>query len=115
MYVLLQVHLTATNPKFQLSSALLALISLISKRRSTSATRYNILILLSAFAVYSYRDLWPLATYTQTPADLEEGGILWVKIALLTFTSIGIPLFVPRRYVPVDPKVCQTSCFCTFD
>ncbi|KJA20178.1 hypothetical protein HYPSUDRAFT_204055 [Hypholoma sublateritium FD-334 SS-4] len=37
-------------------------------------------------------------------ADIEEGSILFVKIGILFITAIIIPLFIPRRYVPVDPK-----------
>jgi len=60
------------------------------------------------FFVYVYRDLWPLATYTQKPADEAEGGVLWAKISILAVTAVFIPLFVPRRYVPVDPKVSSS-------
>lgn len=72
---------------------------------STLSTRYNILLLLITFATYAYRDLWPLATYTQQPKDIHEGWLLWIKIATLFATAVVIPLFIPRRYIPVDPKV----------
>ncbi|KAH9939277.1 uncharacterized protein BXZ73DRAFT_76000 [Epithele typhae] len=61
-------------------------------------------ILVALWLVYSYRDLWPLATYTLTPADASEGALLWAKIGVLTFTAVFIPLFMPRQYIPVDPK-----------
>jgi len=86
-------------------SIILALIPLISSQWKVSATRYNILFLLSAFGVHAYRDLWPLATYTQQPKDLADGGLVWAKVSVLAFTAIIIPLFIPRQYVPVDPKV----------
>ncbi|KAF8953252.1 multidrug resistance-associated ABC transporter [Flammula alnicola] len=85
-------------------SAILAFISLTSKSWSTPLTRYNIATLLSTFAIYAYRDLWPLATYAKQPADIAEGKILFVKIAILASTAVVIPLFIPRRYVPIDPK-----------
>ena len=75
------------------------------KSWSVSATRYNILVLLSVFGVYLYRDIWPLATFTEKPKDLEEGYMLWVKFSIITLTAVIIPLFIPRQYVPVDPKV----------
>jgi hypothetical protein len=34
-----------------------------------------------------------------------EGNVLWLKIGLMFFTGIIIPLFIPRRYIPVDAKV----------
>jgi hypothetical protein len=34
-----------------------------------------------------------------------EGNVLWLKIGLTFFTGIIIPLFIPRRYIPVDAKV----------
>ncbi|KAF8157940.1 multidrug resistance-associated ABC transporter [Crassisporium funariophilum] len=85
-------------------SSIAATVSLTVKIWSKSTTRYNIIVLLSAFGVYVYRDLWPLATFTEQPMDLSEGNVLWIKLAILTVTSVIIPLFIPRPYVPVDPK-----------
>ena len=62
-------------------------------------------ILFATFAVYFYRDIWPLCTFTLTPADINEGPFVWARIAVLTVAAIVVPLFVPRQYVPVDPKV----------
>ena len=89
----------------QLYTSVLSVIALISRTWSSAATRSNIVTLLSAFFVYAYRDLWPLATYTQNPADEAEGSVLWAKIAILAVIAVVIPLFIPRRYVPVDSKV----------
>ncbi|KAF5317788.1 hypothetical protein D9619_012656 [Psilocybe cf. subviscida] len=86
-----------------LYSVLLGVVSIASKQWSTSATRYTNTVLLSVFAVYAYRDLWPLATFRLQPLDIAEGGTLWAKISILAFTCIFIPLFIPRKYVPVDP------------
>jgi hypothetical protein len=80
----------------------------IVKEWSVLATRYNILVLLSVFGVYIYRDIWPLATFTKEPKDLKEGHyILWIKFSITTLTAVIIPLFIPRQYVPVDPKVIK--------
>ncbi|KAJ3527518.1 hypothetical protein NMY22_g9759 [Coprinellus aureogranulatus] len=85
-----------------LASASLFIPTQPSKRR---LIRHNIAILSSELAVYAYRDLWPLATYTKQPLDLDsEGWILWAKIAALVFTAVVIPLFVPSVYTPVDPE-----------
>ena len=83
----------------------MAIISVTVKEWSVSTTRYNILVLLSVFGVYIYRDIWPLATFTKKPRDLHEGYILWIKLSIITLTAVIIPLFIPRQYVPVDPKV----------
>lgn len=36
------------------------------------------------------------------PVDVMEGGVFWLKIGLMLFTAIIIPLRIPR---PVDAKV----------
>jgi ABC-type multidrug transport system fused ATPase/permease subunit len=56
------------------------------------------------FGVYLYRDIWPLAITTKEPKDLQEGYMLWVKFSITVLTAVIIPLFIPRQYVPVDPK-----------
>ena len=61
-------------------------------------------VLIVAFATYIYRDVWPLATFTEQPLD-AIGPLLYAKMSLLTLTAVLIPLFVPRRYIPVDPEV----------
>jgi len=86
---------------------MMSIVSVTVKEWSVSTTRYNILVLLSVFGVYIYRDIWPLATFTQQPEDLQEGYMLWIKFGITTLTAVIIPLFIPRRYVPVDPKVHQ--------
>ena len=81
---------------------MLAFVSVISKSWSTPAIAANF---VSALGLYIYRDLWPLAKYDGQPADAAEDHALWIKIAFLAFTAVFIPLFVPRRYIPLDPKV----------
>lgn len=68
-------------------------------------TRHNILLLLATLVVYGYRDIWQLVTYTEEPIDVSEGWVLWAEIITLAVTSICIPLFIPRKYVPVDAAV----------
>ncbi|KDR83050.1 hypothetical protein GALMADRAFT_866663 [Galerina marginata CBS 339.88] len=87
-----------------LYASILTIASMSVKKWTTLATRYNIIVLLSALGVYIYRDIWPLATYTEHPKDTAHDEFLWYKIALLSFTAAVVPLFVPRRYIPVDPK-----------
>ena len=71
-------------------------------------TRHNNSVLFIALVVYVYRDIWPLATYTENPVDGSEGALLWTKLVVLFTTAVIIPLVVPRQYVPVDPKVHTT-------
>ncbi|KAJ7642249.1 multidrug resistance-associated ABC transporter [Roridomyces roridus] len=54
-------------------------------------------------AVYFYRDIYPLTTFTKHPVD-NEGALLWVKIALLFTAGILVPLMEPQPYIPVDPS-----------
>ncbi|KAL0579459.1 hypothetical protein V5O48_002565 [Marasmius crinis-equi] len=86
-------------------TSLLSWISIAaSPRWSKTVIRHLNCVLLATLFVYLYRDIYPYATYTGRPQDLSEGRILWLKIALLITASVIIPLFVPRRYVPVDSK-----------
>ncbi|KAF8801975.1 hypothetical protein BYT27DRAFT_7261411 [Phlegmacium glaucopus] len=82
-------------------SSVMAIVSVTVKDWSVSATRCNILVLLSVFGVYLYRDIRPLATFTVTeePKDLQEGYMFWVKFSIITLTAvIVIPLFIPRKF-----------------
>lgn len=89
----------------QIYSSILSLLVLASKSWHVSLTRANTLVLLSALAVYAYRDLWPLAKYDEHPVDAAEGRLLYAKIALLACSALFIPLCMPRPYIPVDPLV----------
>ncbi|KAI0725238.1 hypothetical protein C8Q72DRAFT_853404 [Fomitopsis betulina] len=61
-------------------------------------------ILTTAWFVYGYRDLWPLATFTLQPLDSAEGALLWARITLLTIGGVIVPITSPARYVPFDPQ-----------
>ncbi|KZV64704.1 hypothetical protein PENSPDRAFT_656364 [Peniophora sp. CONT] len=83
----------------------LALLTVATKAPlARAASPHLILILLASFAVYAYRDLWPLMTYTLSPADRQEGALLWVKLVLITYAGVLIPLTIPRAYTPLDPE-----------
>ncbi|KAI0918391.1 hypothetical protein AcV5_002391 [Taiwanofungus camphoratus] len=84
---------------------LLALASVAAKPwLSRLASRHLSTVLFLCWAVYVYRDIWPLATFTLNPVDAAEGGILWTKIALLTIAAVVVPLCMPRQYIPLNPK-----------
>ncbi|KAJ7130893.1 hypothetical protein C8R46DRAFT_659815 [Mycena filopes] len=86
-----------------LYGAILASLTLSPTHTRTRLIRHANSVLFLAFAVYVYRDILPLATYTQTPVDLDDGRELWAKIALLFVTAVVIPVSTPRQYIPVDP------------
>lgn len=97
-------QLTARLP--EVYASLLATISVFAKSGiATISIRHLDLVLLSVWGVYVYRDVWPLATFALSPHDAAEGVILWVQLADLTFAAVFVPLSIPRRYTPVDPKV----------
>nr|GAT52228.1 ATP-binding cassette transporter [Mycena chlorophos] len=83
-------------------ATLLALPTLSSKHYRQNLVRHINTVLFTAFAVYVYRDVVPLATFTLKP--LDHGPKIAVKVALLAFTAVVIPLLTPRQYIPVDPQ-----------
>jgi hypothetical protein len=90
----------------QLYASCLAVISVSAKPRwSRLVTKHINTIMLALLCVYAYRDLWPLTTFTLDPKDASEGWILFAKIIVLFVTAVIVPLFIPRQYIPVDPKV----------
>ncbi|KAJ7705435.1 P-loop containing nucleoside triphosphate hydrolase protein [Mycena rosella] len=90
------------HPQFYVS--LLALASLrVTLRWNKYLQRHLTFVLLAVFSVYSYRDIYPLATFTLSPCDLSDGWLLWIKIVLLGIVALVLPLVEPRQYVPVDP------------
>ena len=87
-------------------AAFLALVTVTAQRVRASIISFHLSsILLGIFSVYAYRNIWPLLTFSLTPVDAYEGALLWIKIGLLAFASIVIPLLVPCQYIPIDPKV----------
>jgi hypothetical protein len=70
------------------------------------ATLHLNTLMLVELCAFGYRDLLPLATWTERPLDRGEGPMLWAKVALLVLNAVIIPLFIPRRYVPLNPLVC---------
>jgi hypothetical protein len=66
--------------------------------------------LFVTFGVYFLRDVYPLATFTLTPVDINEGWLLWTKLTVLSFAAVVIPLAIPSQYIPVDPRVCVVLC-----
>lgn len=65
-------------------------------------------MLFVTWAVYVYRDIWPLATYYLTPADVPN-SFFWASFSVLTAAAAVVPLIIPRKYIPFNPKVCFLS------
>ncbi|KAI0932659.1 hypothetical protein AcW1_000282 [Taiwanofungus camphoratus] len=86
-------------------ASLLALVSVTAKLGlSRVVTRHLALILFVPWAVYVYRDVFPLMTFTLSPVDGADGALFWSKFAVLTFVAVVVPLLIPRQYIPIDPK-----------
>ncbi|KAK7056504.1 hypothetical protein VNI00_003060 [Paramarasmius palmivorus] len=60
-------------------------------------------VLTVSLLVYTYRDLFPLATLHLRPQDEHEGALLWWKIGVLGLATL-LPLVIPRQYKPINPK-----------
>jgi hypothetical protein len=89
----------------------LALLTLTARKTRASVASFHLSsLLVVTFSVYAYRDIWPLLTYTLLPADAQEGALIWAKIGFLFIAGIAVPLAVPRRYVPIDPKARSSPC-----
>ncbi|KAF9553714.1 multidrug resistance-associated ABC transporter [Agrocybe pediades] len=116
-----EVYMTATY----LYASALMLFSMSFTTWSAYTRRFSMLVLISTFFVYIYRNLWPLVTYTKQPRDLERvGRLIWVEILLLWVVTVFVPLFIPRRYIPFDirdampvpndEQVCSIASFISF-
>ena len=90
----------------QAYTVFLAGLSMLTPVRwSEIITRHANTLWLISLAVFGYRDLYPLGTFNLTPLDVDGGWIIWFNIALLFILALVIPLAIPRRYVPLNPKV----------
>ncbi|KAG8215620.1 hypothetical protein J3R82DRAFT_7488 [Butyriboletus roseoflavus] len=85
-------------------TVVLSAITLASHAAFSRLVSAHLTIVLSTlFAVYGYRDIWPLLTFTEQPIDSCEGLLLWAKLATLTVGAV-YPLFSPRLYIPLDAR-----------
>jgi putative Ca2+/H+ antiporter (TMEM165/GDT1 family) len=96
-----------TQPNIvQIYATVLSLLAVFtSKRWSLVTRRHANTVYLLTFLVFAYRDLYPLTTFHKRPLDIAEGMLLWVKIGILFFVSILMPIITPNQYTPFDPKV----------
>jgi len=93
-----------THPPLQMYTCLLALCALVlPKRARRPANNHLSVLLLVAWGVYTYRDVWPLATYTLQPVD-PDNWTVWASFAVLTAVGVIIPVLTPFEYIPIDPE-----------
>ncbi|KAJ7814135.1 P-loop containing nucleoside triphosphate hydrolase protein [Mycena olivaceomarginata] len=86
-------------------TSILAIATVAAKRRwSQVVVKHLNTVLLVTLIIYGYRDLFPVITYHRVPLDISEGWILWGKVIALVTGAAVVPLFIPRQYIPVDPK-----------
>jgi hypothetical protein len=76
--------------------------------KTSNVQTHGTFVILALLATYLVRDIWPLLTYTLHPLDAAEGNILWIKIALVTLSSVVLPLTEPYPYEPLDSSVSTT-------
>ncbi|KAE9393212.1 P-loop containing nucleoside triphosphate hydrolase protein [Gymnopus androsaceus JB14] len=99
-------------------SITLAVASMLSSPHwSRTSVRHLNTVLCATLAVYVYRDIYPLGTFFLIPPDYkDEGSLLWVKVSVIAFAGVFIPLISPRKYIPVDvehPKVPSSEQTCS--
>ncbi|KAG7091561.1 hypothetical protein E1B28_010588 [Marasmius oreades] len=93
----------ASNANLVYICVLSLAVVVASPKWSDMVTRHVNLLLVVTLLVYTYRDLFPLATYTLHPKDHEEGLLLWWKIGVVA-AATALPLAMPRQYKPVNPN-----------
>jgi len=90
----------------QLYASLLALVAVSTPSKIANvANTHLVWVLFGTWVIYSYRNIYPLGTFTLEPLDLHEGWLMWAKFAVLTFAAAVVPSFIPTQYIPFDPKV----------
>lgn len=88
-------------------TSVLALWALLVPVRKVKPTLIHLAsVLLAVWATFTYRNIWPLATYNLTPLDIPTApstAFFWVQYSILTFAAVVAPLLVPTPYIAVDP------------
>ncbi|KAH7097832.1 ATP-binding cassette transporter [Auriculariales sp. MPI-PUGE-AT-0066] len=86
-------------------AAALALWGLVANIRRVQYIHVHLgLILFATWAVFFYRDVWPLCTYNLTPLDTPYDSLFWPKFFILNVVGLVVPLLIPNPYIPVDPN-----------
>lgn len=77
------------------------ILALRHARLRRRLTKHVDILLILAFALFAYRDIWPKLTYYLVPTDLDT-WVTWTRVGLLGVAALAIPLIRPRTYVPAD-------------
>ena len=113
MHHLSRHHTTHLLTFIQLYSTVLAFLNVIATVQHAQRMSLHLTaVTLAVTMLYAYRDVWPLMTISLPCVDEEEGAVMWVKVSLLAFVSVVVPLCEPFPYVPVDPKVSLRANHC---
>lgn len=95
-----------SHPQLKTYASTLAAVSVSTKLATSKlVTRHLVLLLTATVFVYTYRDLWPMATYTLDPIDAALSPFIWIEVTILGIAGIFVPLCIPRQYIPLDPTV----------
>jgi hypothetical protein len=99
----------------QAYAAALSFLAIFPSASVPAPSGHATFVLQAVFGTYAYRNIWPLMTFTLTPADAAEGGLLWAKVLLSALGAVVLPLFEPYPYIPLDPSVrspfiARTTC-----
>ncbi|KAI0633842.1 multidrug resistance-associated ABC transporter [Trametes polyzona] len=85
-------------------ATVLAFIGVFAPRYDAVVSGHLSFVLLVTWAVYIYRDVVPLATNTLSPADAQEGILLWIKLSVLTIAAVIIPSVAPHCGPSLDDE-----------
>ncbi|TFK40612.1 P-loop containing nucleoside triphosphate hydrolase protein [Crucibulum laeve] len=88
------VNLYMTCSMVYILCLLLAHLLTTSLRTTRQVYIHARLLLFAVFTVDAIRNVWPLTTYTQSPKDLPEGQLLWVRLGAVTISGVIIPLVI---------------------
>ncbi|KZT60639.1 P-loop containing nucleoside triphosphate hydrolase protein [Calocera cornea HHB12733] len=70
----------------------------------TACSLHAACLLFIQFLVFAWRNLLPLTTYINTPADGALPWLIWTRCAFVTLVGLVLPVLVPQVYVPYDPE-----------
>lgn len=100
---------------FQIYISILAIASIIASPKWRDLTSLHLALLLFInLIIYIALDGWPYANILPEPFDPPTEPATWVRLGLLTFGGLVVPLAMPRPFRPLtpdaEPDLYDTSC-----